>query len=403
MTRYEQVILELFAERYPTSAHAAGGRKLRLSCSSAFPFLDRRKPDEYESFLEAAEKLERQGIFMLQWKGKKKGEDLASLTLQDVPALFSRLNKPDPAELCTRFRAKAEKIAQHCDTISRPFFAWLAASVTARDMDPVNGEPTEKTAEEVQLLVSALYQISTGLRRTTLTRALSVELFSDSKRIEQLVRIFQPLLRRAERAGIALPPFDLVDRSYPETLVAGSLDFICKDTSKLRNPSGMPIGLPFESVMAIKHIEPCTHTSIKALLGIENKESFHVLAERLDSGMDRFSAIVYVGGHPNRAVQALFRLFGESGWTLFHAGDLDPDGILILQELSDAAQTPVLPWMMNTEVFEQYRAQARPLDADMHQRALRIREDTRNCCGLGRLLESILASGLGIEQEIIQY
>ena len=110
-----------------------------------------------------------------------------------------------------------------------------------------------------------------------------------------------------------------------------------------------------------------------------------------------------MGGHPNRAVQALFRLFHTSGWALFHTGDLDPDGILILQELTDAAGGPVLPWMMSESVFEQYREQARTLDSGMHLRALRIREETLSIPGIKNLLEAILASGLGVEQEIIGY
>ena len=139
------------------------------------------------------------------------------------------------------------------------------------------------------------------------------------------------------------------------------------------------------------------------VLGIENKETFYALADTFAPAFSSFSLHVYVGGHPNRAVQSLFSLLARSGWQLFHTGDLDPDGILILQELSDAAGTPVTPWMMDCTVFDDYFEQGRILDADMHTRALRVRDDTRSRNGLGELLDRITSTGIGIEQEIISY
>jgi len=71
--------------------------------------------------------------------------------------------------------------------------------------------------------------------------------------------------------------------------------------------------------------------------------------------------------------------------------------------LSDAADTPVYPWMMDCSVFDRYYSQGRKLESDMHTRALRIRDDTRSRFGLGELLDRIITTGIGVEQEILSY
>lgn len=412
MTLQEREIAEELARRFPSSAQATGGRKLGIRVSSAFPHINRRKPDEYESFLEAAESLESRGLVSLDWSGRIRGEELSRITLCSGEALFNFLGLSSPVSLCASLRAHATTLlAEKGQEQNLSFFRWISESLLPKDIDYTINEPSLRSLEDLFLLVITLKNIEEGTRPPVLPRALSVELFSDSKRIEFLLHIFQPLFRKAERADISLPPLDLVDRSFPETLVFGKLTFKClasktePDFACLDNSAGLIIGLPFESIIRMTSVESAAGSSScsKKLLGVENKETFYALAAQNGQEIKYFDALVYVGGHPNRAVQALFKLFARCGWALFHTGDLDPDGILILQELGDAAGAPVLPFMMDVTVFDTYREQARNLDSGIHLRALRIRNDTRSLPGINALLEAILSSGLGLEQEIIGY
>lgn len=402
MTTWELKILEELAERFPRSAHASGGRALRIGVARAFPSLDRRKPDEYESFLEGAESLERRGVVSLSWAGRREGEDLASIALVDADSLYRALGRASPSTSAALSRAAAKKAAATLPASSSAFFHWLAETLSPRDLDAETLEPLPETIADAALLALALESVASGQKAQTLTRALSVALFSDSKRVERVLRAIQGSLSRAESAGIGLPPYELADRSYPETFVAGSLSFDTADGSRVENPSGLAVGFPFATASAFVRAEliPC---GAGRLLGVENKESFFDLAARLRSGSIPFDALLYVGGHPNRAVQSLVRLFADCGWAIFHAGDLDPDGILILQELSDAANAIVVPWMMDCATFERYRASGKPIDAEAHRRAALVRDDTRARAGLGDLLDAILAVGVAVEQEIIAY
>lgn len=402
MTPWERNILEALAGRFPRSAQASGGRALRMSAARAFPELDRRRPDEYESFLEAAESLERKGIVSLSWAGRSRGEELAAITLIDETAMHDALGRASPAASASLSRDAAREEAASMPAASLAFFRWLSENLSAKDLDPDTLEPLPGTVADAARLARALEPVASGTRPAPLTRALSVELFSDSKRVERVLRALQGSLSRASSSGIALPPFELVDRSYPETFVAGALSFAVAGGSRIENPSGLAIGFPFATVSSFERVNAISRGAGR-LLGVENKESFFDLASRLSSGSLPFDALLYAGGHPNRAVQSLVRLFAASGWALFHAGDLDPDGILILQELSDSAGMPVVPWLMDRATFDRYRSSGRPIDAESHRRASLVRDDTRSRSGLGDLLEAILAAGVAVEQEIIAY
>jgi hypothetical protein len=112
---------------------------------------------------------------------------------------------------------------------------------------------------------------------------------------------------------------------------------------------------------------------------------------------------LYTAGHPNRAVRALLSVLAGSGFLFYHAGDLDIDGILILQELTDIAGKPVMPVKMDRKTFEQYRCHGRKLEASMLRRISLISEATRKLPGMMELIGLIEKTGLGVEQEIIDY
>jgi len=417
MTAATRRILEEFAVRYPSSAAASGGSPLRLTRARSFADLERAGADEQESFLEAAEELSDRGIVEIHWEGRKKGEAIRSLTLRDPQGLFILLGRSSPAEIAQQARTTAAEIAAAPDaaeiatssiaasraaTTKQAFFDYLAAHLDARD--------AARGIDATIIRDLALLPIYAEETAPLTVRALSVRLFSDSKRIETLLTAIKPLISRAAAAGIPRPDPSRLERSFPETLIAGPCTIhFTRTTEPLQNPAGAVIGIPGETASGISAIEamsPCEATDRRKLqaLGVENKETFHVLAQALTEGrLPSFTLLVYVGGHPNRAVQCVFRALARSGWTLFHSGDLDPDGILILQELADLACAPVSPWRMDRATFDRYLIHGRSLDGSMQVRTAAIRDDTRALAGINDLLERILATGRGVEQEIIDY
>jgi hypothetical protein len=436
LTAGEKRIIAAFIERYPASAAAAldtaagdaatapgGGespeaaakspRPQRLRPERIFPGLDRASPDERVSFLEAAEALEGRGLLTLVWARHRKGETLSALVCRDPELLYELAGKPSPKTTAEKVRAAAGAFARTAGAGSEEgaLFSFLAETFTPLD---AAGGIDETAVTDLVHLTQFLFNEDEvrldrqGKVRGLTTRALSTALYGDSKRLENLTALLNPLLARARRQGTALPDFSFLDRSYPETYIAGKIALDLAEASApafneneklppLVNAGGNILGLPLETILKLRRIRPLAGEA--AVLLIENKETFFVLSETLPA----YACFLYTGGHPNRAVRALVLLLAASGFRFSHAGDLDPEGILILQELAEIAGKPVRPLRMDADTFDQYLEYGRPLEASALKRTALISGETRTIPGMAELIRRIEETGVGVEQEIIDY
>jgi hypothetical protein len=419
MTEWEQRIAAAFIEKYPRSAAASGGRPLRLSRKQLFPGFEKSSPDARESFLDAAETLAKRGVLCLVWARRKKRETLTAAVCTGAEALYALAGKQSPAFTAEEARAAAREAAAlipdtpdannpgalntnaasaHTpDTAStwKPFLTFLSETLTPEDA--VRGID----AQAVRDLALLSQNSATG---GITPRALSVSLYADSKRLETLLDIFSRPITRARRRNIPVPELSRLERAFPETLIAGKLVFegtAPADAAPviLTNPSGSVIGLPLGTILKIRRVRLSENQPAgapRALL-IENLETFYAFAETAAA----YAVVLYVGGHPNKAVRALTSLLAQAGFDLHHAGDLDPDGILILQELIRIAGKPITPLRMDAATFDRYAARGKKLEASVMRRLSLIREET--IPGIAALIQKIEETGVGIEQEIIDY
>jgi hypothetical protein len=159
---------------------------------------------------------------------------------------------------------------------------------------------------------------------------------------------------------------------------------------------GRAVSLSPSAVFDLDAVRPKPGASLRALT-VENKETFHAFV-REPFG---FGLVICTGGRPNRAVRTLLRLVAIAGFTVFHAGDLDPDGIAILGEVARLCGARNLG--MNRAVFEQYLPYARPLDRTLVSRLKVIPSEDLELPDIAELASSIRVHGKGIEQEIIDY
>jgi hypothetical protein len=84
-----------------------------------------------------------------------------------------------------------------------------------------------------------------------------------------------------------------------------------------------------------------------------------------------------------------------------HFGDLDPDGLLILEDVELAAHGSVRPWHMDLSTFMRYQAWGRKLEPQIALRLSRLSPETISSPILGPLVKAIPESSIGVEQEII--
>ena len=385
----ERAILNAFAARYPASAQRRGGKALRLRnweliLPEAFASASARL-----SFLDAMERLERSGILRLTWAKRRIGDELTAAELADPGALYDRLGRPrledEEAALARSASASADAAQVRGDQ---------RAAVLFRFVSDAAGSLAERLAPKDMEDAAAFFAVDPGESERLPLRALSVRLYRDSKRLEALGTRLKPVIVQAFRVADAGDDSPLLpERAYPEAAVAGDVDLVFADGAvwKLGRRA---IDLSLSAAESLSRIRK---TGGLRALTVENKETFHAFAR---VPMD-FDFIVCSGGRLNRAVRAVLRALSASGAAVFHAGDLDADGIAILGEVSQLCGAR--PFGMDTDTFDRYLPYARDLDAVLVARLTGVPDTALSLPGIRELAQRIRDTRRGVEQEIIDY
>ncbi|MDR0497449.1 MAG: DUF2220 domain-containing protein [Treponema sp.] len=424
MTGWEKKILDTFISHYFSSLSELGENRssLRIRSSSFYPDFDSAPTNEKESYLEAAESFERKGLLYLRWEKRGKGEHLKTLNCENFELLFEIAGKPYPKTEAEKIRAilAAKSQAIKRDTATEKVFSFLEFYSLHFGLREIGQGIDKQTMEEIIRFLEFSSEPA-HLEKIT-TRALSILLYKDSKRLEKLLSLNNTLFARMKKTFSSPDPKSpladeswetpiIPERSYPETLISGKIIFKYKKSkTPMINAGGFILGFPLESIVEIATIQPATPKKEKAVLTIENKETFYALGSPNkhntnynSDNISRFDCFLYTGGYPNRAAAAIIKILAASEFTFYHAGDLDPDGVLILQNILDIAGKPVTPVRMDADTFDKYRTWARPLGKATLRQINKIKEETRAISCLDELLRRIEETSLAVEQEIIDY
>jgi len=417
MTDWEKKITGAFIEHYYASVPVSEEdcRIFRIRTSILFPNFDTAGSDEKESYLEAAESFERKGIVKLIWERWGKGERLKTMSCANIEKVFEEIGEIFPKTEAENIRTLlAEKVKalknSNYDKNVTAFLEYLSFNFGPREI----GQGIDRRIIEALIRLLEFCGEPDKIKNIT-TRALSILLYRDSKHLEKLLALCKPLLSKAEKS-VSIPDLSFLERSYPEAMISGEIVFGYKSRkTPLINADGHIMGIPLENAEEIESIQCVSENKEKIVLTIENKETFYALGnpqKPLMHGdgrnLPRFNCFLYIGGYFNRAAAALIKILAASGFSFYHAGDLDIDGILILQHIQEMvdtvrAGTAVTPLRMDTETFDQYLPFARKLTKPMLRQIEKISDKTRAVPGLIDLLRRIEETGLGIEQEIIDY
>ena len=405
---YKELILHHFAKVYVHSAMRRGGRPLRLRQWETLIPEAFRSALEQEQFLKTMESLEAQQLIQLGWAHRKKRDKLRWAELVDPQHLFGELGLPNPDIVETQLRETAQRLALKAQQLAQPdiepFFTALATHSNV-----VSGQVSVRDLEDIFILFT--HRDKAGYKGSI--RSLSVRLYKDSKRLESILGILKRLVTLCNLDSNLLD--GLPQRSFPVVWLAGPFIFFARDQARLdlhKTLSGdagfAPMGLSAAFLAGLTRIELPGAAKLQTtdvsrgdlpitILTIENKETFFSLC-KLNLP---FTAYIYTNGWPNSAVRKILDLLVQQGYRLYHAGDLDPEGLAIYQYLHDHYGSR--PFGMNLQVFEQYRSYGRPLsDVEIRSRRF-ITYLSRLTPEMQNLHDSILKNRIGIEQEIIDY
>jgi hypothetical protein len=364
ISQLARAILEEFAESFPESAHYRGGRRLRKAgWEAVFPQIV-HDVEAKEEFLESVEELSALGVIEVKWQRFRPGTEVEALYLKDPDKLFALLGRTTPDETREQMLAvlgappwSADSRATPVDELLESVRDHLRALFEARHPTPVSS-PRELAD------LGMLLRVSREQAERVPVRALSVHLFRDSKRLEQLLRTADAVVQKV--SGESFSESRGLKRSFPEVSLA---------------------------LLGTIRLDRATIDS--------HGEIFFVLARHLRERNlpSRFAAVTYCGGYPHEAYAHLLRELARAGARLSHFGDLDADGLLILHETERMVGEPVAPFGMTGALYRRFLPYGYAL-SDSRLDRLRAARDGLSPASR-ELADSILEHRKGVEQEVI--
>ena len=325
-------------ERKRVSGSKAAPQKSNLTATRSIYW--RQSFDERMRGHEQIQRAVRQGAVVAGW-GDQGGEDrpLEWVRVRDVDVLADLLGVSTNVDQLQAAKEGLTAWLERYPRLSEVLLAW-AAMRRVRLMGPDSWNSWRDALHVLDALAARPGE-------DQVIRVLSGRLFSDTKRIEQLL----PQLDVLSGEGLASRPrgkwevlktLGLVKQPLP-LMVAGV------GTILMQEGPDCTIVRPYVGV-APRNV--CGLTATPAwVLTIENLTTFHLAAEAMKDRTDGLA--VFTGGMPSPAWVAGFRRLTEKlsqSATFYHWGDIDVGGFRIaarLREVAVSADVSLQPWLMD--------------------------------------------------------
>lgn len=201
-----------------------------------------------------------------------------------------------------------------------------------------------RSPESVRDILKLIYELtSRNWKEGTLIREASVEICSDSKKLENKLRVVES----------ALTSFYDQETSIESLGIIGSesrVQFAGKITIHFEDGSSESITKLQASYHLTSDLDRATHitTPAKRLLTVENSKT---TLRRLASLNQQGDTLLVACSFPTRGIKRLLELLPKE-LSLFHFGDTDPAGFHILSKLRSIAPSPVTPFLMHRRIRE---------------------------------------------------
>lgn len=330
---------------------------------------------------------EQRGAVTLTWS-RFGGEDrrLDAVLLADVEALASVLGRSSLSGAVRVASDAFEPWVERVPALGSVLAAWKAAK-------RVRGHGPEKHAD----FADAARVISHMQSRTedAVVRAVSIDLFGDSKRIEALV----PLLDALTAESITAPAAHWEDVLANLGLRKAPSPFLLAGRGRVHLIESGWRDLAYEYLAVSPTQIDGFEGAIEWVLLVENLTTFDLCAK---ARPDREGGLVlYTAGMPSpswlRACRAVLERLGHH-ISVYHWGDIDVGGFRIAAKVADAIYPRRLrPWLMDSRSLRDIE---RTVPASLAERGQMARNAAR--AGWGDLAEHLASQeSLLLEQEAV--
>lgn len=419
MDRQQRKVLEHLLDSYERSRTFRGDNQVNqtfsVSVGKIFPkYNDDAEYDYFCQINESMEELCAGGLVTLAYwkKGVLKKITLNSDRLDVCYEMLGRIPRRQEQEelvriwdvfcqgdgLCRRNESGQEHLL--------PLVKYMTAQ-RLRIEKNLNVEYYNHDLEEYRELLLAVKAVLEN-QEEIFIRNLSMQLFHDSKRMEQLKHRIEALLYQygeyqerdcvLEECGIVHTPTYVMMKGNGSIRIGRNgktgTDGQEIDLSLLEGD----IALSTESVKSLKAVTVMG----KRVVTVENLTSFHDYPAEDDF-------VVYLGGFHNKVKRDfLLYLYQQNhGKEYRHFGDIDAGGFYILEHLKKATGIPFRSLYMDTKTLERYRGDRKPLTENDRKRLLQLKaelaermqhEETED---YGGVISYMLDENCKLEQEAV--
>ena len=422
MTEKQRKILNTLIDKYERSATFRGESKVKQSFSAdpakLFPkYSDEGEYDYFISVNQDIRDLEKAGY--VRCSGINLRIDTVVLNTDMIGDIYRELGR----------RAKKDSIAVLKEFLERELECFQRYVLESGDSETGTGGAVNGVSEavcryaEVQLErlaaaklpeyyedslqdymdVFTAFRALSGIDEEIFVRDLSVRIFNDSKRLENL---------RGRISGCLYKYGDFSNK-----------DAVFDELGVVRNPSYVmvkgPVRMTFgrqlldigeltgDIALSAKTLQGLTdaHVYGERVITVENLTSFH----RYDSHGSE--TVIYLGGFHNGVRRELLRMIAasaDSNVTYHHFGDIDAGGFYIYRHLRENTGIDFRPYMMDRDTLIKYEAYSKPLtpnDIGRIEKLVAIYEnDDHKDPSAGTILETLrymLEKGIKLEQEAV--
>jgi len=206
----------------------------------------------------------------------------------------------------------------------------------------------------------------------------------------------------SERRRLALECLGIFRNETPVDVLCFGSFFLEKRGARLDSPAAhRALGEPVR--LMLLHLRDARVSRIRAtrIVSIENETTFNDYVDRQKEGGGE-EIVLCSQGQANWAVVRLLRLIHEAAPSVpvFHWGDLDRSGVLILRSLRHRSGVPVQPLHMDRETLRRFSTEGLPLPPGEREEIETLLKKPKGNVG-DDLLAAIRDTGKWVEQETV--
>lgn len=382
MDKLQKKVLESLLTSYEKSKTFRGENQVNQSFSVSIGKLFPRYYDdaEYDYFCQVNEAMEELCAASLvipeyERKGILKKVRLNPERLKECYELLGRMPRKQEQEQLAQIweevearwqTEKAEPLNVETDIYLTPLIKYIREQRLRVEKNQ-NVEYYHHDLEEYRELIFAVKAVLRN-KEEVFIRNFSIQLFHDSKRMEQLANQIGALLYQygefqekesvLEECGIVHTPTYVMMKGNGRVRLGGQEI----DLSLLQGD----IALSTESVKSLEDARVLG----SRVVTVENLTSFHDYPCREDF-------VIYLGGFHNKVKREfLLYLYERNARKEYrHFGDIDAGGFCILEHLKRKTGIPFRSFHMDTEMLQKYQRDTKPLTENDRKRLMQLREE----------------------------